>query len=105
MLAPSKHRQLRSNGDPSRVSVNGAASVRATGGVREVGAIYNISVGGCAISAPGFYAVGSRVHVRIDNFQPFSGEVIWHQDGCIGIQFEVPLHPAVVEHIGLSKLR
>ena len=83
----------------SRVEVGTAVSVRARDGGRETGTVENLSVGGCAISAPGDYAVGARLFVTIAHFQSFAGHVVWHNEDRFGVEFENPLHPAIVDHI------
>jgi hypothetical protein len=85
-----------------RVEVGTSVTVRAREGGRETGIIENLSVGGCAIGAPGFYAVGARIFVTIGKFQSFAGRVVWNRDGRMGVEFETPLHPAVVDHIARS---
>ena len=40
--------------------------------------------------------------VTISKFQSFAGQVVWNKEGRIGIEFETPLHPAVVDHIARS---
>lgn len=82
-----------------RVQVGAPVSVRQREGGRETGTIENLSVGGCAINAPGTYPVGARLFVTINNFQSFAGKVVWRNDARFGIEFDTPLHPAVVDHI------
>lgn len=81
-----------------RVDSSTSVGIRGREG-REQGMIINLSAGGCAIEAPGYHSVGARVFVMITNFQSFPGKVVWANDGRIGVEFEVPLHPAVVDHI------
>ena len=81
-----------------RVESSTSVSVRGREG-REDGMIVNLSAGGCAITALGYYAEGSRIFVMIPNFQSFAGKVVWAREGRVGVEFEVPLHPAVVDHI------
>lgn len=83
----------------SRVDLRKPVSVRAHQGGRESGTIENLSVGGCAVSAPGFYAIGARIFVTIASFKSFAGQVIWHENGRMGVKFDIPLHPAIVDHI------
>ncbi|WP_299422097.1 PilZ domain-containing protein [Sphingomonas bacterium] len=85
-----------------RVEVGTSVTVRAREGGRETGTIQNLSVGGCAISAPGYYPVGAKIFVTISKFQSFAGQVVWHEEGRMGVQFDIPLHPAVVDHIARS---
>jgi len=86
----------------SRVQVGAPVSVRAHDGGKEYGTIENLSVGGCAISAPGTYPIGARFFVTVANFQSFAGKVIWHNGERFGIEFDTPLHPAIVDHIARS---
>lgn len=81
-----------------RVESSTAVNIRGRDG-RETGVIDNLSVGGCAITAPGYHPVGSRLFVMIPNFQSFAGKVVWVSDGRLGVEFETPLHPAIVDHI------
>ena len=83
----------------ARVELGAPVSVRAREGGRETGTIENLSVGGCAIVAPGVYPVGARLFVTIDRFQSFAGRVIWHKDDRFGVEFDTPLHAAIVDHI------
>lgn len=82
-----------------RVPIGASVGVRNQLMGRERGIIKNLSVGGCAIVAPGVYPNGSRIFITIANFQPFVGQVVWCRDGEIGLQFEKPLHTAIVDHI------
>lgn len=83
----------------NRVELGAAVSVRSREGGREVGTIENLSVGGCAITARGTYTVGARYFVTIAHFQSFPGRVVWCNGERFGIEFETPLHPAIVDHI------
>jgi len=87
----------------NRVQIGAPVSVRQREGGREIGTIENLSVGGCAIVAPGYYPVGAHLFVTIANFQSFPGRVAWRdEDGRLGIEFDTPLHPAIVDHIARS---
>ncbi|WP_293990683.1 PilZ domain-containing protein [Sphingomonas sp.] len=87
-----------------RVEIGSSVTVRAQTGGRETGVIQNLSVGGCAISAPGYYPVGARIFVNISKFQSFAGQVVWNDGARMGVQFDTPLHPAVVDHIARSSV-
>ncbi|QDZ06211.1 PilZ domain-containing protein [Sphingomonas panacisoli] len=87
----------------ARVELGAPVSVRSREGGRETGMIENLSAGGCAINAPGTFLVGARMFVTIANFQSFAGKVVWrNEDGRFGIEFDTPLHPAIVDHIARS---
>lgn len=83
----------------ARVELGAPVSVRQREGGRENGTIQNLSVGGCAIEARGDYPVGARLFVTIAHFQPFVGRVVWYNGDRFGVEFETPLHPAIVDHI------
>ncbi|MBN8815662.1 MAG: PilZ domain-containing protein [Sphingomonas sp.] len=89
----------------TRIELGAPVSVRSRESGRETGMIENLSVGGCAIVAPGVYPVGARLFVTIANFQSFAGRVVWHNavDDRFGIEFDTPLHPAIVDHIARLK--
>ncbi|MEO5938925.1 MAG: PilZ domain-containing protein, partial [Sphingomonas sp.] len=78
-----------------RVELGASVGLRVREGGREIGTIDNLSVGGCAITAPGYYPVGATLFVTMTNFQPLAARVVWQRDGQIGVEFDIPLHPAV----------
>lgn len=81
------------------------ASVRASQLGQSSGSILDLSVSGCRISTQGFYPVGVRVCLRIEGLQSWWGKVVWQHGAELGIAFELPLHPAVIEHIARTSPR
>lgn len=69
------------------------------------GAITDLSVSGCRVAARGHFAINTRVCIRIEGLQSWWGIVVWQHDADIGIAFDYPLHPAVIEHIARTTPR
>ena len=42
---------------------------------------------------------GDRIRICLAGLEPLSGKVKWMRHGDVGVQFNRPLHPAVVDHI------
>ena len=65
--------------------------------------LYNLSSGGCMVeAAPDGLAVGMNTKVVLDNTIELSGRVAWHIGRNVGIQFDVPLHAAVINKFGYA---
>ncbi|MXP29031.1 hypothetical protein GRI58_09365 [Porphyrobacter algicida] len=47
----------------------------------------------------GRLAPGDRLTLRIGEFGPIGAHVKWNDRRIIGIEFDQPLHPAVLDHI------
>jgi len=69
------------------------------------GSIVDLSTSGCRIATKGSFLNGTRVCLRMLDMQAWWGTVVWEADGEIGVAFEHPLHPAVVEHIARTTPR
>ena len=83
----------------SRKGLNMAAAFR-TAMDRTTVEVSNISERGCQIAnAYGPLQVGSRVMLRPEGFESFVGTVRWCAYGKVGVEFESPLHPAIVDHL------
>ena len=55
---------------------------------------------GCkVVSSLGYLQPGSRITLRPEGFENFLGTVKWVREGETGIEFDKPLHPAVVNHL------
>lgn len=63
------------------------------------GSIVDLSVSGCRVSTQGTFAQGTHVCLRIEGMNSMWGTVVWQQGTDVGIAFDQPMHPAVVEHI------
>ena len=63
-------------------------------------ALSDISCNGCRI-APGSISLteGQTITLRPKGLESLTGTVRWCSDKGIGIEFDYPLHPAVVDHL------
>lgn len=43
---------------------------------------------------------GSAVAIDLYGAESTSGKVIWQSGRCVGVRFDVPVHEAVVRHVG-----
>jgi hypothetical protein len=75
------------------------AALRTNGDGLVPGSIIDLSVTGCRVSTQGVFANGTRVCLRIEKMNSVWGTVVWQHATDVGIKFEHPMHPAVVEHI------
>lgn len=65
--------------------------------------LYNLSAGGCMIEVTGLpVGVGDLVEMNLDGVHDVCGSVVWAHDGCAGVNFEAPLHEAIVRHLGFT---
>lgn len=70
--------------------------------------LVDLSASGYRYASRYSFAAGQRALLKLDTFEAMGGVVVWHQDGCGGVQFDRPLHPSVVDtiaarHKGLTK--
>ncbi|MGL4314740.1 MAG: PilZ domain-containing protein [Sphingomonas sp.] len=75
------------------------ASVRSVASAAFPGSIVDLSSGGCRLATRATLALGTRVCIRIDGMHSLWGHVVWQHGTDVGVAFEQPMHPAVVEHI------
>jgi hypothetical protein len=69
-------------------------------GRRQKVAVTNISRNGCRVERRGLeLAAGESVHVEPHGLERLLGTVRWVGKHCAGIEFDYPLHPAVVDHL------
>jgi hypothetical protein len=62
--------------------------------------VRDLSEGGCRFYDPlSQYPVGSRITIRLGPIGPIWATVRWCRDEQVGIQFDNPLYPSVLEHI------
>lgn len=62
--------------------------------------VTNLSEGGCQLFCPDLQLkIDNRVMLRPESFENFLGTVTWAIPGMAGISFDVPLHPAIVDHL------
>ena len=62
--------------------------------------ICNLSEGGCLVEGDDLsLAPDTRAEVRIETFGTFAGAVRWSAGARCGIEFDAPIHSAVVQYI------
>lgn len=63
-------------------------------------AVCDISENGCRLDVSGLILqAGNRVMLRPEGFEAFLGTVKWVSNEKAGVEFDTPLHPAVVDHL------
>ena len=61
--------------------------------------VTDLSVGGCGIELDAELETGGRVWVKLPGLENLPARVAWTDDRRAGLEFDHPLHPAVVEHV------
>lgn len=61
--------------------------------------VTDLSVGGCGIELDVELETGGRVWLKLPGLESLPARVAWTADGRAGLEFDHPLHPAVVEHV------
>ena len=59
--------------------------------------VVDISADGCKLEVRPTPYAGSTVWLKLPGLEPWYAMVAWVGDGCVGLKFSQPLHPAVVE--------
>lgn len=77
------------------------AVFRAHGRNRISARILDLSKNGCRIELDRALAAGERVSIRLSGLESRSALVVWSKQGEAGLEFEQPLHPAVVRMLVL----
>ncbi|MGE3691596.1 MAG: PilZ domain-containing protein [Novosphingobium sp.] len=71
-----------------------------TGAERKTVKLWDLSSRGCRIFMTGMnLCEGQRIVLRPDGMESFDATVRWASDDFAGIEFDRPLHPAVVDHL------
>ncbi|QKR99770.1 PilZ domain-containing protein [Sphingomonas sp. CL5.1] len=75
------------------------AQFRVRTGRRDV-LLTDLSRHGCRIVAPGLHLpVGQNILLRPKSLESLAATVRWWENGAGGVEFDLPLHPAVVDHL------
>lgn len=73
------------------------------GGTKSRVFLYDLSAGGCMIELGNARdALGHAVAIELYERETARGEIVWQSGRCVGVRFEVPLHEAVVRHVGFT---
>ena len=67
-------------------------------GSREV-TIYDLSTRGCRVKDEALANPGSLVTIKIGTIGPIAAVIRWRRDNFVGLKFESPLYPAVLDNI------
>jgi hypothetical protein len=64
------------------------------------GRLIDISEQGCKIELRhSQVSPGQKITIKLSDMELWSGQVIWTQGPMVGVLFERPMHPAVVDHL------
>jgi hypothetical protein len=80
-----------------KVQIGGglAANIRSSSPV----VVTDLSTGGCGVEAGIELEPGARVWLKLPGLQNLPARVAWTNDQRMGLSFDNPLHPAVVQHL------
>lgn len=59
--------------------------------------VTDLSTGGCGIETQAFLNEGDRVWIKLPALESWPGRVVWTSVGRAGLEFDRPLHPAIVD--------
>jgi len=83
-----------------RLETNIPVRLAKTGGELVAGQLTNLASNGCRFAdRTAQFKPGDVVAMRIGNLEEWPGTVRWAMEGEAGIEFDRPLHPAVVDHL------
>ena len=92
--------KFEKRGEP-RYAVVVTGKLRNASGTSEAIQITNLSVGGCRLMSRKRMGEGDFLTLRIGPVGTLDAKVAWREDDLHGIQFEQPLHQAVLDHLRL----
>ena len=90
---PAAHDQRRF----ARVGVSVPAGLRAPERPFSPVTVIDLSRNGCGIEVQSHVEAGARVWIALPNLESWPARVCWATDGRAGLEFDRPLHPAVVD--------
>ncbi|MDG5751400.1 PilZ domain-containing protein [Qipengyuania sp. XHP0211] len=82
----------------ARHGVTIVGRVYGQGGSREA-TIFDLSAHGCRVEDRSLARPGSRVTIKIGSIGPLGAVIRWRTDDMVGLKFESPLYPSILEHI------
>lgn len=90
--------------DPRR-PLNAKAVIRNSRQGRIGGQVIDISENGCKLDLfDTAVEVGQTVTIKLDDLESWAGSVRWVNGQIVGVQFDLPLHSAVVDHLSKKRL-
>ena len=84
--------------DEARFDVTLTGRMYGAGGSREV-TIFDLSTRGCRVEDNSLARPGALITIKIGTVGPIAGVIRWRRDNFVGIKFENPLYPAVLDNI------
>ncbi|GAA5049776.1 hypothetical protein GCM10023208_08230 [Erythrobacter westpacificensis] len=84
--------------DEPRFDVTLIGRMYGSHGSREV-TIFDLSTRGCRVEDLSHAKPGSIVTIKIGTVGPIGAVIRWRRQNFVGLKFENPLHPAVLENI------
>lgn len=90
--------------DPRR-PVNAKAVIRNSRQGRIGGQVIDISENGCKLDLFGTAVErGQSVTIKLGDMESWAGTVRWVNGQIVGVQFHMPLHSAIVDHLSKRRL-
>jgi hypothetical protein len=80
-----------------RTSVQGQISMRRLGSFGFDIRVRDLSAIGCRVELIESVGAGDHVVARLPGLEPLGATVIWSDERCAGLQFNRPIHPAVLD--------
>lgn len=80
-----------------RTHVQGHISVRRLGSFGFDIPVRDLSATGCKVELVESVAARDHVVARLPGLEPLGATVIWSDERCAGLQFNRPIHPAVLD--------
>lgn len=96
--APPAETRKQAERSEVRHGVTIVGRVYGQGGSREV-TIFDLSSQGCRVEDRSLARPGSRVTIKIGSIGPLGAVIRWRTDDMVGLKFENPLYPSILEHI------
>ena len=96
--APPAETRKQSERSENRHGVTIVGRVYGQGGSREA-TIFDLSSQGCRVEDRSLARPGSRVTIKIGSIGPLGAVIRWRTEDMVGLKFESPLYPSVLEHI------
>ena len=87
-------------GEPRYIVIVEGGLRNASGSAQPV-EIFNLSASGCRFRSTRQLAEGDFLTLKVGPVGALDAKVVWREDDNHGVQFEQPLHPAVLDHVRL----
>lgn len=81
----------------ARVAISLGASLRERGRSAFTVKMVDLSASGCRIECGADLEVGASVWLKLPGLEPRYSRIAWSRGGFAGIEFEAPLHDAVID--------